>query len=210
MNVIGWRDRDGHRKTRTRLGSILTARRTHVRMLAVSALAASLVLANTGPAWAACAATHPLNSTECTTYWNAYRVSDLTTAIQLIILYDGYSDTASPGSLDGDYGPNISSNTAQAVVDYQGHFNLTQDGITGGNTWTKLDVPLDYDGAYTSTFIYEGLPGLPSAYPSVLVPSTGGYDRVAYRYYYQTTDIVQIWCTRCSPDAWVTVDSTRA
>lgn len=191
------------------IGLILRVSRTKLRMLVAFALTAALILANTGPAWAACVATQPLNNSECTTFWNANRVSDLTTAIQLIIMYDGFSGTASPGSLDGNYGSSISSNTAQAVVDYQGHFNLTQDGITGGNTWTKLDVPLDYDGAYTATFLYEGLPGLPSAYPSVLIPSTGGYDRVATRSY-QTSKTLQIWCTRCSPDKWVTVDSTRA
>lgn len=168
----------------------------------------SVLFSVISPAAAACQV-YQLNLAPCTISWNSYRISDLTTTAQVILKYGGVSGV-NPGIVDGDYGTSISSNTAQAVIDYQGAYDVTQDGVTGSTTWGLMEGDLDYDGAYTSTYFYEGTDGtLATAYPLVSVPSTGGTDRVAFRYS-RVNGVSWVWSVRTTPDQWVLIDSSRS
>ena len=95
------------------------------------------------PAWAACDTTATSNdwSTNCTTYWNANKVSRYTLAIQRILAPGGYYS----GTIDGDYG----TGTQSAVIAYQAAHGLSADGIVGPNTWKSLRQQLT--NQFTST-----------------------------------------------------------
>lgn len=110
--------------------------RSRLRVIVTLSAMLGGFVAGTGTADAACATTAVANdwSTNCTTYWNANKVSRYTAAIQYILIYHGYYS----GSVDGDYGPA----TQSAVLNYQVAHGLSADGIVGANTWKSLRARL--------------------------------------------------------------------
>jgi len=116
-----------------RLARVVAALGVAVSVLSAVPAAACDVIAD-GPVW----------SDNCLTDWNHYRVSDLTTGIQVVLRSDGR-----PGfvfTVDGVYGTSGGGGeTPAAVRTFQTSEGIADDGKTGPVTWGRIDNTMSYD-----------------------------------------------------------------
>lgn len=93
-------------------------------------------------------------SDNCLTDWAHYRISDLTTGVQVILKYDSRQGWVS--ATDGVYGSTDGSGlTPAAVKVFQASQALDDDGKTGPATWGSLDNSFDFDYDSGTTWYYN-------------------------------------------------------
>src|SRR5579884_1948828 len=127
-------------------------RRFGVVTFVVALTVSTTLLVGQGTALASCQTT-AFNSwsANCITSTTDFKISRFTVAIQWVLHKQGYY-TPSP---DGDFG----METYDAVKAFQGANGLSQDGIVGTNTWSKLQSKLSSGGAACSGYTFYGLGG---------------------------------------------------
>jgi len=116
------------------------------RILAVALVALTMTAISPIPSASACdtIADYSTWDDNCLTDWAHYRISDLTTGVQVILKYDDHQGWVS--STDGVYGlVDGSGSTPAAVKVYQEDRGLDDDGKTGSLTWGMLDGSFQYD-----------------------------------------------------------------